>query len=545
MAHWRTRPLARRWLALLAGLLISGFCVGAWLTWRHDHLPALSLAPLVPEAADGVLWLDRLDGAARGLRRLTDRVAGVGGLREAVTLLAGLDLLDPKAVARAGLRPDAGVVLFRWQGAVWLVLPVAADAGAQHARNLLERRGYLVQGAGPWQIFDRTASARQVAQMRLAAGVLIVAWPLADKAAGLAEYDASPRRQTLTAGPGEVHAQLRLAPDGPELTGLHGLLGPANLILGGILDRMERLDLDLQLDNIAPILRFRLLAHAGALADVADYHVHFLDESPAALLDLGRLLPDETPLLLRARLNPALLGLVPQTLRDQYLPQSALGLWHPALNGIDFQRALLQPWDGQIALGLLAVANDLPLDVSTWAQRPWRKDLRFFVALGMHSDAEATALVGSVRTALETASLRPQVAQFREWAGFLVESGDPPWWLLQKGRDLALVSGEGEGQDLMRVANGKFPDLHGAALAAVEKSLVAGSERWAGALVETPRVARALRRRGVPDYVVQLVAGVQSIACGLTLDADALTLDLQLRPASAQTATTGEWNRDR
>ncbi len=529
MAALRKRTQAIALFALLVG---AGFALGAWLTWRHDHMPAVSLAVQVPEKADAVVWLDRFDLAAHGLRRLTDRVAGARGVREALQVLADVDPLDRAAVESAGFRPDAGAVLFRWQNALWLALPVGDEKGALHVQTVLKRRGYAVEGQNPWRVMDRQDVHTQVAEMRLRDAIVLVQWPIAEKPATMADYDAAPKRQALTGGQGELHAQFQVVADGPELSAVHGVLGPANLVLGGLIDRVDRLDADLQLDVQQPLLHVRLASKPGALADIADYHVRFLPDAPGALLDLGQLLPDETPLLVRVRLNPALLNLVPQAMRDALLPASALGFWHPALNGVDFQRSVLAAWDGQVAVALLGVADDLPLDPNQWVQRSWRKDVRFALAFSVHSDTEADTLVQTVRAALETSPDKPTTAQFRDWSGFSIAQPDAPWWLLRHGRHLAVVSGRGEGEDLARVATGKFPDLQSAATAPVEKSLVTGMGRWAGALLETPRLARALRRRGVPDYAVQLLAAVQSVAAAVSLDADALSLDIQLRPTA-------------
>lgn len=533
----KTPPIARRkWpYLLLIVLLLLGFTLGAWLTWRHDHLPAVPLATLVPEDADALLWLDRLDVATRGLKRLTDRVPGARGLREALTLLADVDLLDRDAVEKAGLRPDAGAALFRWKNALWLALPVENADGAQHVMKLLQKRGYKLQGQGPWQIFDRQNAQKQVAQMRLEGGTLVLQWPLTDKPGTLEERAQAPHLKTLPTAKGELHARMQIQADGPEIAQLHALLGPANLILGGLIDRLERLELDVELDAKQPVLHLRLLSQPEALREIADFHMNFLSEGPGALLDLGQVLPDETPLLLRARLNPALLAMVPQGLRDQFLPVTLLGHWHPALNGVDFQRTLLQVLDGQVAAGLLGLADDFPLDPGQWPQRSWRKDLRFFVAATAKSDTDAEALLTAVRTALETSADKPVTTQLLEWAGISVPIADTPWWLLRHGRHLLLVSGRGEGEDLARIASGKFPDLRSSVQGAVEKTLVDGAGRWAGILVETPRIARALRRRGMPDYVVQMLSAVQAVAAGIALDKNGVSLDVELRPAAAET----------
>ena len=54
---------------------------------------------------------------------------------------AAFDLLDADAIEDAGLRADAGMVAFAWQGSRWLVVPLRDDAGAVRLRDLVAARG--------------------------------------------------------------------------------------------------------------------------------------------------------------------------------------------------------------------------------------------------------------------------------------------------------------------------------------------------------------------------------------------------------------------
>lgn len=528
-----------RLLTGLGVLLALGFGAGAWLRWRHDTLPAVDVAPWIPVDAEALVWTHRLDTVTRSVRQLTRQVPGLEGVGEASKLLVGVDLTDAEAVAASGLQPQSGLAVFRFGGALWAVIPLEDSRGALQIHDLLTKRGFtVVPGQPVTRVMDRTDVKREVAQLREDRGVLLVRWAMDDKVADPDAYENAPKLTKLPSPPGEVHARMQVRADGPEIASLHAAVGPANLVLGGMIDRVTMVEADLVLATAQPYVHVKMTGAPGAFQDVADFHTRFVPDAPGASLDLGSVLPDETPLLVRAKVNPALLEMVPVAIRDAYLPPTVLGGWHPALNGVDFGRSVRDVLDGEVAAGLLAVADDFPLDPSLWLSRSLRKDLRFFVAASCKTDTDAANLLGLVKTALETGADKPSVVQFGDWAGIAVPVADMPWWLLRSGRHLLVVSGRGEGEDLARTASGKFPSLDKAVGDGPAREVLTGRGRWFGALVEFPRIVRALRRRGVPTYALELLGALRSVSAGVGLTGDGIDLVLSLQPTRGIVGTS-------
>lgn len=515
-------------LACAVVLLLAG--VGVW--WSIRPVPApFQWSAWTPREAEAVVWVDRLADVRTGLRRLTTALPGTQGLRDALQLTAGLDLLDPDAPTRAGLRDDAGLVAFQWQGALWLAVPVRNESGAAHLLKLLADRGYqpTAQADQQWSLADRAHGEVAAAHAWLRDDVMLLRTG-SDAAAAYKSYLAAPRLTPTAFGArsGPLHAHLALTP--PTLALIHEAVGPGNLLIGAAIDKLVSLDADLRVTP-TPSLHVRTTSAPGALADVARFHSGFLPDVAGAMLDVGELLPDETPVVVRGRINPAMLQMIPETVRDRFLPASLLAHLHPALAGVDARLQLLQVWDGQVAIAGLGIADSVPLDPRAWPQLSWRTALRLAVAVSLRTDQDAASLLDRVRSALDQTSERSQAIQLGAWTGLQVPGPESPWLLLKNGRQVALVSGPGETEDLQRTASGKFPSLAKAARGELEQSVVQGKQVWIGALATTPRLVRSLRRRGMPDYIVQLLASISAISAGVTLEPDAITLDVQLRPA--------------
>lgn len=524
--------MRRRILWSLIAVAVLGAALWAVLSQHHGSETRFDWTAWTPRDADAVLWLDRPGDLRAGLSRLAHDVPGTQGVRDALRLVAGADLLDPQAVAKAGLREDAGLVAFRWHDAVWLALPVRDERGPEHVLSVLRQRGYrpVAQGSSAWSIGDRTQPDSEALHAWLLDDVLLLrTGGAAEKAeTALAAFQQEPRMAAAAPRPGELHARATLA--AVDRQAMHDLLGPGNLLIGGAIDRLTGLVADLRVADGVPDLHVRMTAPAGALADVAQYHSGFLREAPGGLLDVGDLLPDETPLLVRARLNPALLSLLPAQVRASVLPSAALQVVHPALVGVDANLQVVQPWDGQVAVALLGIDDAVPLDPRAWPALSWRTALRLAVVLSLRTDQDAASLLQRVRAALDTTADRPKQVQLGVWAGLSVPGPEAPWLLLQSGRRIAFVSGTGELEDLQRVADGKFPSLAKVMRGDLEREVVEGRRLWFGALVTTPRLVRSLRRRGMPDYVVQMLGSVAAIAAGVALESDAIDLRAVLRP---------------
>jgi hypothetical protein len=526
----------------LAVALLVVYC------WPPEARGVTALHGFVPADADAVVWIDELGAAAAALDQLGQAVPGTAGLIDALTVAIGLDPRDADTVERAGLRPDAGAIAYVWHGARWLVLPVLGPRAADHVVGALRRRGHAVVSlpvpatgaAVEYEIRDRVHPERAVGRLRYLPLVVVVC--MHPGLAFPAYFDGPTMPASEFLGrEGQFHGVARF--DAAQKQAMREGLGPAAVVLGGVVDRLQTLQADLDLGRTAARLRARFVAGPGALADVAQYHAGFVPPDPAAWLDLGDLLPDETILLARARLNPALLQLVPAAVRDQILPASALTAVHPALVGVDARTTLVAELDGQLAVAVLAVADEAPLDPQRFAAVGLRKALRVAIAGSLRTDVAAQALLDRCRSALDTSADRPATATIGRWSGFAVAGPEAPWLLLRDGPRVAFVSGAGAREDLVRVAQGKFPSLAQVARGQQAQAVVQGGARgralWFGAHVETPRIARSLRRRGVPDYAVQMVAGVARATATVLLDDAGVTATVEAIPATDSAIAPG------
>lgn len=578
-----------RWLGAVA-LLVSVVAAGVWWWLAPPRLPPWQPARWLVADADAALWFGPLDRTVDALGQVVEQVPGAQGILQAAELALGVDLTKPAAVAKAGLRADAGPLALRRKQINWLVVPVTGPDGAQHVLGRLGQRGYAsqpltAQAGSPagWQLLDRTDPKQALGVLWYLPppeAVVVVAWPDAAKdaepaaaQAALADLRAAPPGQSAALEPLAIAAGVPARPDGAPIRGwwrigkndplrmqLANALGPTTLVLGTVLDKVTRVVVLGELSGNAPRLSLALDAEPaaptdpkqpppGPLVDFAQYWGEFLPEHKGAMLAVGDLLPDETPLLVRARVNPGLLGMVPDALKAAILPSSALSHVHPALTGVDLWSHLLQVWDGQLAVGLLAVGDQVPLDPASWPKLWWRTALRPWVAFALKTDTAAKTLLERVEAALAAAKATGSLAetyapaQFRGWTGIEVSGPDAPWWVLRQDRRVVFLSGQGTQDDLRRVAEARLPDWSTAAAKlpapALLPGLVAGEGQWAGLVVQTPRVVRALRRRGVPDYATQLLASLASVSAQLRLTDRALWLDLELRPGKRKQGTGG------
>lgn len=539
--------MSKRFLAALGGVAVLAALAALWWGRAAPELEPWQPAAWLPESAEMVAWSEPTGDVAARFDELARSVAGLRGVWDAVQLATGVDWRSAEAVEKAGLRSDAGLAASWWHQAAWIAVPLAGPRGADHVLEQLRRRGYGVGaaealGAGQlWRIASRDGVADKLQLWQGQAAVVLRlpqdGTPTGDSTSEFQAFLAAPRRASLDSRPGVLHLRWNWQADTAGATsgtaarvqaGLHQALGPADLLVGGMVERIQGLDADVQLGPQGLSAQVDLRSAPGKFADVAGYHAGFIND--AAALSVSDLLPDETPLLAHLRLNPALWNSLPQVIQDAALPSHALQALHPSLSGVDARQAL-QAWDGQVAVALLAVADSVPLDPRAWEKLWWRTALRPVVAVSLKTDVQARELQDRLRQAIDTSADRSEAASFGEWTGFAVPGPGAPWLLLRRGRALAMVSGQGSADDLRRVAQGKYANLAKTAVGEQETAMVAGKNYWASALVHTPRVVRSLRRRGVPDYATQLLAAINSVAVSVELTADRFTVHLGMRPS--------------
>ena len=492
------------------------------------------------------MWVDQIAGVVTGLNRIATTIRGAERLPEAAALLVGLPRFDRSALAEAGFEPDVGLVAWQSGGDVWCATRLRHDRAVEHVAEGLRKRGHAVTPLTPpptagqwWQVGVRSAPDRRQAEMRLLDGVLLLRWRLGESIGDVAPptvadftaYDTADRLpvEALKAARGQIHARLQsLATLGFQKAARHAV-GPAVMLFGRLIDGLQRAEIDVDVGAEAQAVAVRLRSAPDATKAAADYHQNFLPEGTPRL-DLGGLLPDEVALLLRARLNPALLAMIPAVLLSRLLPSSSLAYVHPTLAALDAHTLLIEQLDGQVAVGLLGVDDEASADPRVWMERGLRRTVGGFVAASLRSDQAAIALLERSRKVLSEAGVALSNRELAGHAGFTVNVGHAPWSLLRKGRGVIWVSGKGEIERFERVARGRFPNLATAAASELERQVASGGDQWLGGLVTTGRIARSMRRRGVPAHFVRMVAGVGSLATTLRLRADGVDFDVALRP---------------
>ncbi len=577
----RLRPWFTRWT--IGGLLLV--VAVAIATTRGLRVAAIgapvAASTLIPEDAPAYAYCASLGALADDLRQLGAQLEGSGGLSEAAGVALGLPQLDREALTAVGLRPDVGIAAFASAGELWLALPSITQAGVVHIRRTLERRGLGLVEAAPRHF--RNADAN-IDLRWLEDGALILrtplpaAWanalgmvgaarggPAGAAANGTAASGATANGEAANGAAGGVagaepmrlrpfdeaiaawqqskrlparvatglHAEVRLGANDALRPRLRAAIGPASLLFGRAVDAVAGARRDGDGLSAAPHVRLTLQLPAGLGRELGAYHQDFLAGGQA--VDLGALLPDEVALLLRGRVNPALLDMVPAMLRDRLLPKELLGRLDPALAAVDARALLIEALDGQLFGGLLGVDDSVALgpklNADLASQLP---AVGAFVGVGLRSAEARAALQRAIEAALAAAGRAGSPVTLGAFTGHSYAGSQPhespETTLLGGGRALLVLVGAGEHERWQRVAAGKMPSAASAAASAQERAVLQGQGTWWAASSTLGRVVRAARRRGVPEHFVRMIASVAAVSAGLKLGEEGLTFELVLRP---------------
>ncbi len=574
----RLRPWLSRWT--IGGLLlVIAVAIAATRGLQVAVISAPAAAStLIPEDAPAYAHSATLGALADDLQQLGAQFEGSGGLSEAAGVALGLQRLDRDALVAVGLRPDAGVAAFVYDGAFWLALPGVGEAGVAHIRRTLERRGLGLGEAAPGHF--RNAAAN-IDLHWLAGGALVLRAPLpqawaralgegtadraveAGAAAGTAAGNpAGAAAGTATesdpvAGPAPLrpfsdalaawqqskrlparaatglHAEVRLGAGDALRPRLRAALGPAALLFGRAVDAIAGARFDLDGLGAAPHLRLSLQVPEGLGRELGAYHQDFLAATEA--VDLGALLPDEVALLVRGRINPALLDMLPTMLRDRLLPKELLGRLDPALATVDARALLVEALDGQVFGGLLGIDDGLALGPQLGADvAALLPAVGAFVGVGLRSAEARAALQQAIEAALAVAGRAGSPVTLGAFQGRAYPGTQPhespETTLLGSGRALLVLVGAGERERWQRVAAGKLPSAAAAAASSQERAVLQGQGAWWAVSSTLGRVVRAARRRGVPEHFVRMIASVSAVSAGLRMGEDGITVELVLRP---------------
>jgi len=552
--------------ALFVGLIVIG-----WGVWRFEagraakqNEPAAAQR-IVPSDAELAVLFPTFEGLRQGLLAFSEGLEGADGLTEAVKALAGIDLKQPDALSRVGLEPTGDASAFYFASAFWLVLSSRdPQAATTHVRGLLEARGYtgFEPAAGLPDVLvvrDRASPDRPAAFLAFNNELVFLIFPAAprDLKAGVPSDPAiastlfaalhgaterlvdSPRlaaaRKRLDATGSDPDTLLVARfPDGAErdkaIDKVLEALGPNGLLAGAFLRGLDQFVASFHVDRDTCSVRLGLLmkapeANKGLPPPTRDLAQRWVTFQGGAL-PLGDVLPDDVAALVRLRVNPSVVGTVPQALFDQVVPKGVLGSVHPSLAEVDPRADLLAHLAGDVAVGLLGLDPKAALNPVAWGQGPraLAEALHGFVAFDVQDPAPLLARIGALKPAASAAGAQVADIAIGKWRGSEWRFGSTVLLVLSEGKRFVVVNGEGERERLERVARGELPSLGAASKRSLEACVASGEPHLLSALATTGRVVRELRRRGIPDYFTGMLGGIRSIAATLDLDAESLLL---------------------
>ncbi|HAN31821.1 MAG TPA: hypothetical protein DCQ06_09515 [Myxococcales bacterium] len=536
---------AKKWGAFgaLAGLILAGYL---WLL----PVDKPDFAPALPTEANSWLMTASTTDLVADLQRFSRQIRGASALPDAIGALIGLQTFDQAQLAAHGISRQARLTCFVWRDQWWGWIATEDRRRDETWPLWLKRRGFQIESTGSLWVVTEAGQSSPVALIHLLKGQALIhgplpgtgldftrqpaeltpTWPSDDlKSFALAEltqWQQASKRAWTTGSTLTVHVDVKAASHAKARA--RALLGPAALLFGGVVDAIESIEAKLNLASKSPALTLRLNTHKGANRAFYDYYVAPFDKGPT--LALGEVLPDETSFWTLVHINPKLLKWVPNFLLKRVLPADVFGHIDSRFAAIDLRTELVQRWNGRLALGFLGLNDDFRLPTGIKALLRGWSHMGFFVGLGLDEPAAAAALPQAILAACDGTRDCAQEVSIGPWKGVTLQRDNLHVSCLHRDNNLLWIFGQGELERFYRVQRGRFPSWKGAADNELELAIGQDGHGWMKAALSTGRISRAVRRRGVPDTVVQMLRSVAAIAGRMVVDVDGFEVSMRLRP---------------
>ncbi|MGM0574993.1 MAG: hypothetical protein ACQEXJ_04595 [Myxococcota bacterium] len=501
---------------------------------------------VVPEEARGVAVVPSLE-ALRG--RLVAFLAGVEGASGALDLVEaryGVNLSDADGLREVGIDPDGSAALFAVDEAGVLAVSVSDDDAFA---DLVSSRAVKWAGArveerhgeaGLAGIAEASARPKEAAlgdagpRWKLAWGTtedgvgVVVLTPgeadpaerwraLAGGAGGFAVSDLAGRaRDGLGDAPG-LWLAVRRSPSVPPGLGTVGALlapylEPLSTWTGHV--GLEAEGLTARVDGVwegegtFPVGWFRPKGEPEALAE------HF----PKALTAFARV-----------RADAGSLRNMPSFLRERVLPSTMPG---PVGKLLPSPAEWLDLAAGDVAVALLGIDDEATVEQLVRAQR--RPDvilqlLHAGVGLTVRDPAEARRHVEATRERFEGAGWTTARIEGKAWEGVGFRKGEHAWSALLRDDVMVLLSGSGEVERFLAVAEGRALPLTAMAEGGgVRAEALTDPQTGVGVLLTFTRITRELADKGLPPYFLQIINDVRSVALAFRPREDGVGLALDV-----------------
>lgn len=506
---------------------------------------------MVPAESRAVVVVPRSESLRQRLVAFLAGVEGASGLIELIDARFGVDLSTEEGLRRVGLDPSGGLVIFEHEGAVALGVSLintqrfsalvanrAEKAAGGVVRRVEDPSGLAGVVDGPPASVGSAESAGSAAQpmWRLAFGAardgvgLVVltrggddpeaTWRgLAANTGGFAGSAPAATAKSALADAAGAYVVVRGAPPIPDG------LGTAGAFLKPVLSKLSLWTGAATLTDD----RLSLRAH-GAWEGEGELPAGWLvaPDAPAPLADV---FPKALTAFARLRFDAGRVRSLPGFLRNAVIPSvfpGAVGARLPT------PPELLGLATGELAVAVLGLDPDTSVEQMVQAARrpeSFLQQLHAAAGLRVRDVAAAKTLLDRAAEGLRTDGFAVDAVARGGYVGYSVRRDKPQrevWSLLLKGDALVLLSGEGEAERFLDVADGRGVNVATAAQETLGAELLAGDGPSLGVLLTFPRVTRELAEKGLPPYFLKLINDIRALGVSLGVRGDGVDLGLEV-----------------
>jgi hypothetical protein len=525
-------------------MLVVLSCAGASCADGCDGQGGDALS-VVPTQARAVVVFPDLERLRGRLVAFLAGVEGASGLIELIDARFGVDLSTGSGLRDAGIDASGGLVIFEAEGALAasvsvvnagrfaaLVAARAEKLAGATVRRVEEPGGLagLADGPPPGGGADASPQWRLAfGAARDGVGLVVVTVGEADPAAawralagGGGGFGGSAPAQSAGAALGDAAGAYAVVVGAVPLP--EGL-GTAGAFVKPVIAKLSLWTGTATLTDD----KLSLQVH-GAWQGEGELPAGWLSapESPAALADV---FPKALTTFARVRFDAGRVRGLPGFLRSAVIPAAfpgAIGARLPT------PPELVELASGEVAVALLGLDPDTSVEqLAQAAQRPDKllQQLHAAAGLRVRDAAAAKALLDRAADGLRTDGYAVDPIARGGYVGYGVRRDKPQrevWSLLLKGDALVMLSGEGEAERFLDVAEGRAVTIAKAAEETLGAALLAGDGPSVSVLTTFPRVTRELAEKGLPPYFLKLINDIRAVGVSVGVRGSGVDLGLEV-----------------
>lgn len=212
------------------------------------------------------------------------------------------------------------------------------------------------------------------------------------------------------------------------------------------------------------------------------------------------------------------------------MPKRVPGPLGPLLPPLE---SLLKLLNGDVALTLLGLDPEASLDdaLAIKGAAELLQSVHAGLVFGVNDPEAARAAITRAREQLQGAGWSASTLEAGGWRGVALRPAGSPglWSIMQRGDQVAILTGGGEVARFVQVAEGTATSLEEAAQGEVAKAAVSAPDTALGLSVNFRRITRELAQKGFPPFFLQMVNDLRAISGAITLRPEGASVALEVR----------------